>query len=120
MRQNPKGVVYTHRSLYLHALAMAHPADTAVRVEYRALRSPRVVHRLNLFTVDKDTHDVKNDAEAQTRFGAALDAAVLHVRGARDGCFPAAPASSCGCPPFCHARDICRVKDGPKQSGGTR
>ena len=106
--------------LYLHALAMAHPADTAVRVEYRALRSPRVVHRLNLFTVDKDTHDVKNDAEAQTRFGAALDAAVLHVRGARDGCFPAAPASSCGCPPFCHARDICRVKDGPKQSGGTR
>lgn len=106
--------------LYLHALTTEHPADTAVRVEYRALRKPAVVHRLNLFTVAKDTHDVQEDAGAQARFEEALDAAVLHVRGARDGCFPAAPASSCGCPPYCHARDICRVKDGPKQSGGTR
>jgi len=106
--------------LYLHALTTAHPADTAVRVEYRALRSPRIVHRLNLFTVDRDTHDVKEDVEAQAQLDAALDAAVLHVRGARDGCFPAAPASSCGCPPYCHAWDICRVKDGPKPSGGSR
>jgi len=106
--------------LYLHALTTANPDDQAVRVEYRALRSPRVVHCLNLFTVDKDTHDVMEDTGAQARLDAALDAAVLHVRGARDGCFPAAPASSCGCPPFCHAWDICRVKDGPKQSGGRR
>jgi hypothetical protein len=89
-------------------------------VEYRALRRPAVVHRLNLFTVEKNAHDVKEDAGAQARLEKALDDAVLHVRGVRDGCFPAAPASSCGCPPFCHARDICRVKGGPKQSGGTR
>ena len=106
--------------LYLHALTTVHPADTAVRVEYRALRRPAVVHRLNLFTVEKNAHDVKEDAGAQARLEKALDDAVLHVRGVRDGCFPAAPASSCGCPPFCHARDICRVKGGPKQSGGTR
>ncbi|MGH7625538.1 MAG: PD-(D/E)XK nuclease family protein [Gemmatimonadaceae bacterium] len=106
--------------LYLHALQQMHAGDTPVRVEYRALRSPEIIHSLNLYSVAKGTTAPAQDAEAVAQLDAALDAAALHVRGARDGCFPAAPAGSCGCPPFCHAWDICRVKDGPKQLGWSR
>ena len=45
--------------------------------------------------------------------GRGLTAAVLvwvAIRlAAREGHFPVAPAPSCGCPPFCHGREICRV-----------
>jgi RecB family exonuclease len=99
--------------LYLHALQQVHAGDMPVRVEYRALRSPEIIHSLNLYSVAKGTTAPEENARAVALLDAALDAAALHVRGARDGCFPAAPARSCGCPPFCHARDICRVKDGP-------
>jgi hypothetical protein len=44
----------------------------------------------------------------------ALDAVAEHVKHARTGQFPAEPAKSCKCPPFCHALDICRVAGGPR------
>jgi hypothetical protein len=73
-----------------------------------------VAHSLELYKVDRKTKVLHEDAAGRARLESALDAAVMHVRAARDGTFPAAPKASCGCPPFCHAWDICRVKGGPR------
>jgi hypothetical protein len=47
------------------------------------------------------------------KYEAARDAIAGVVKDSRAGRYPAAPAPSCKCPDFCHAREICRVKDGP-------
>ena len=100
--------------LYAYALGQIRPGAETVRVEYRALKKPRAVHSLELFTYDGRSRGVREDESAADRMEEALDAVVRHVRAAREGSFPVRPASSCNCPPFCHALEICRIPGGPR------
>ncbi|MGH2669612.1 MAG: PD-(D/E)XK nuclease family protein, partial [bacterium] len=97
--------------LYAWALSVLRPGATAARVEYRAIKQPKRVHSLSLVRVGKA--GVAEGVEERSRMDGALDAVARHVRRIRAGEFPAAPAPSCNCPPFCHAWDICRVRGGP-------
>ena len=97
--------------LYAHALAQLRPGWAVARVEYRAVKHAERLHLLNLVRVRRGAPE--NDQEAAARLEASLAAAIGHVRTVRSGAFPAAPAPSCHCPPFCHAWDICRVAGGP-------
>ena len=74
------------------------------------------MQRLQLREYDKQTKEVVDADEGMARMEAALDAAARHVRRVRAGEFPADPPESCGCPSFCHARDICRVAGGPRDA----
>ena len=87
------------------------------RIEYRALKQCCPVHSLELYQVDRKSHEIRPNEEAQEKLDRALEAVADHVLKARGGQFPAQPAESCGCPPFCHAWDICRVKGGPRRTG---
>ena len=100
--------------LYAHALAGLQAGARVARVQYRTLRPPQVAHSLELYRIDRKTKVLHQEAEGMARMASALDAVVSHVRAARGGSFPAAPKPSCGCPRFCHAWDICRVKGGPR------
>jgi ATP-dependent helicase/DNAse subunit B len=104
--------------LYAHALEALRPGWEIARVEYEALKSPRSVHPLELYTIDKKTHTVDKNEEAADKMQAALDKAIAHVRQIRDGEFPAEPPGSCNCPPWCHGRDICRIHGGPRELHG--
>jgi hypothetical protein len=72
------------------------------------------VHSLELFTIDKKSNRLNEDAQAAHEWQGALDQAIRHVRRARAGEFPAAVPPSCNCAPWCHGRDICRVPGGPR------
>ena len=98
--------------LYAHALRVLRPGARVARVEYRAIKQAARLHRLSLVRVRRTV--VTDDPEAEARMEDALRAAVRHVSRIVTGEFPAAPAPSCGCPPFCHAWDICRVAGGPR------
>jgi hypothetical protein len=98
--------------LYAYALTKEHPGATIARVEYRALRKPEAVHRLELYQVTKA--GLVENAEAVERMERALDAVADHVKRARSGEFPAEPAESCGCPSFCASLEICRIPGGPR------
>jgi len=100
--------------LYAYALTQLRPGAVVSRVEYRALKQACTVHALELEQVDRRTHELLSDDEAREKYERALDAVAGHVRAVRAGCFPARPAPSCGCPPFCTGRDICRVPGGPR------
>jgi hypothetical protein len=100
--------------LYAHALTALRPGAEVARVEYRELRKGEPVHRLELVQVKRRTHSLEAAPDARAKLDTALDAVAEHVLRIRAGAFPAAPAESCGCPPFCHALEICRVKDGPR------
>lgn len=106
--------------LYAHALEEANPADVLVRVEYRAIRTRERVHTLELYRVDTGTNPPTAEADPGERdkMERALDAAAGHVLRVRAGRFPARPAPSCCCPPFCPAWDICRTRGGPHTSRG--
>jgi hypothetical protein len=97
--------------LYAHALARLRPGSDVSRVEYRAIKQAQRLHSLSLIRVKKA--GVDSDAEAAALMESALSAAVQHVRRVGGGEFPAAPAPSCHCSPYCQAWDICRVKGGP-------
>ncbi len=97
--------------MYAHALTQLRPGVAVSRVEYRAIRHAIRVHLLSLFKVSRK--GIQPDEVGQARMDAALDAALGHAREVGAGRFPARPARSCGCPPFCHAWDICRVAGGP-------
>jgi hypothetical protein len=100
--------------LYAEALKARFPGAKTARVEYRALKGKKVVHQLELYEFDKNSHRAVGDEEGEAKLEAALDAVADHVRTARSGQFPVRPAESCGCPSFCHAIEICRVAGGPK------
>lgn len=102
--------------LYAYALSQLRPDDTVARVEYRAIKQRKTVHSLELYQVDRKTHEIIADGEAQARLETALDAVAGHVQRARRGEFPAAPAESCGCPDFCPSIEICRVPGGPRKA----
>ncbi len=99
--------------LYAHALTRLEAGRKVSRVEYRALKQGEAVHTLQLYEIDAKSRALVHCREGAERLEHALDAAVRHVQRVRAGEYPADPAPSCGCPPFCHARDICRVKGGP-------
>lgn len=98
--------------LYATALLSLMPDAKISRVEYRTLRGGADKVPLQLVVVEGDK--LALDTEGAARMGGALDAVVRHVTAVRGGAFPVRPAPSCGCPPFCHAWDICRVPGGPR------
>jgi RecB family exonuclease len=102
--------------LYALALTLLRPGHAVVRTEYRAIRQCETVHPLNLYQIERRSNLLLPDAEARGKLEGALDAVAQHVRNARDGVYPAAPAPSCQCPDWCHAWEICRVKGGPKSA----
>ena len=99
--------------LYATALLALMPDAKISRVEYRTVRGETIKVPLQLVLVEGDKPAL--DAEGAARMGSALDAVVRHVSNVRGGAFPVRPAPSCGCPPFCHAWDICRVPGGPRR-----
>lgn len=104
--------------LYAHALQALRPGWDIARVEYEALKSPKSVHSLELYTIDKKNHTVDRNPDAADKMEMALDQAVAHVRQIRGGEFPADPPATCNCPPWCHGRDICRIHGGPRELRG--
>jgi hypothetical protein len=102
--------------LYAHALTQLRPDHAVPGWKYRAIKQRKTVHSLELYQVDRKTHEIIADEEAQARLEAALDAVAGHVQRARRGEFPAAPAESCGCPAFCPSIEICRVPGGPRKA----
>jgi len=102
--------------LYAHALAGEYPDKRVSRVEYRAIRQRERVHRLQLYEVDVQRRVIVPSDEGTVRMAESLDAAVRVVQQVRDGRFPADPPPSCGCPDYCHARDVCRVAGGPRKA----
>jgi hypothetical protein len=101
--------------LYAHALRTLRPKQEIARVEYQALKQPKQVHSLELYTIDRKSARLEPDVEADKQWQGALDHAVAHVRRARGGEFSADPPKSCKCPPWCHGRDICRIPNGPRE-----
>ena len=101
--------------LYAHALAQHRRGAVVSRVEYRAIKHCTTAHSLELYQVDRRTGKVERNDEAHEKMERALDAVAAHVLAARGGLFPVRPASSCGCPPFCVSRDLCRVPGGPRE-----
>ena len=97
--------------LYAAALMELRPNDLISRMEYRTIRSPKIVHQLSLAPVKAKA--IQEATEAEEKLRLALAAAGARVAEIRDGAFPAAPTRSCGCSPYCPARDICRVPGGP-------
>lgn len=102
--------------LYAHALTQLMPGARVSRTEYRTIRKPQSAHTLQLVAIENPNKAPRlaEDVEAKARMEGALDAAAEHVAAVRAGRYPAKPADSCMCPPFCHAWDVCRVKGGPK------
>jgi ATP-dependent helicase/DNAse subunit B len=101
--------------LYAHALTTLRPGSVVSRVEYRALKQRETLHSLQLVSVNRKTKELRTGGDEQEQMEAALDAVVRHVKQVRGGAFPAEPPPTCGCPSFCHARDICRVAGGPRE-----
>jgi len=100
--------------LYAHALGQLLPGGRVARTEYRALVQRERVHALELQQVDKKTQVRYMNREDGARMEAALDAVIDHVKRIRAGEFPATPAPSCKCPPYCHGWEICRTAGGPR------
>lgn len=101
--------------LYAAALQQLRPQDLVARMEYRTLRSPEVVHPLSLAPVARGA--IQDATDAEQKLADALDAAGTRVLQVRSAQLPADPAPSCGCSPYCPARDICRIPGGPVEVG---
>jgi ATP-dependent helicase/DNAse subunit B len=100
--------------LYAHALEQLLPGRRISSIEYRALIQRERVHALELHQVDRKTGVRYSSEEDNARMDSALDAVIGHVQRIRAGEFPARPAPSCQCPPFCHGWEICRTAGGPR------
>jgi len=101
--------------LYAAALRKLYPESLLSRMEYRTLRNPKPVHSLSLAPLKKG--EVQDATEAEDKLSSALDAAGRCIADVRSGELPANPAPSCGCSPYCPARDICRIPNGPVSNG---
>lgn len=101
--------------LYAAALRQLNPDDLLARMEYRTVRKPEAVHTLSLAPVKAKA--VQDAPDAESKLSGALDAAGRRVEQVRAGELPASPAASCGCSPYCPARDICRIPGGPVELG---
>ena len=108
--------------LYAEVLRQLFPEDTLTRLEYRTLRLPRTVHDLQFTALEKpdrktNMRTVSDNPDAAVKFSAALAAAAARVQQVLRAEFPTDPAPSCGCSPFCSARDVCRIPGGPVSTG---
>ena len=101
--------------LYAAALQQLRPDSLVARMEYRAIRKPKPIHTLSLAPVKGG--EVQDAPEAEEKLAKALDDAARRVSEVRRGELPANPAPSCGCSPYCPARDICRIPGGPVDLG---
>jgi superfamily I DNA/RNA helicase len=99
--------------LYAHALEQTTGMQVA-RIEYRAIKQRKTAHSVELYSIPKS--GLTRNPKEHERMKRALEAAGRHVAAARAGEFPAQPARSCGCPPFCQSWDICRVRNGPRKA----
>jgi superfamily I DNA/RNA helicase/RecB family exonuclease len=99
--------------LYAWVLTQLRPGVEVARAEYRSIRQREIVHPLHLHRIERRTGALYSDAGDTAKLDRALDAVARHVGDARAGLHPARPAPSCGCPSFCHAWEICRVRGGP-------
>ena len=108
--------------LYARVLQLRYPEQTLARLEYRTLKKPKAVHTLEFVKVQSVGKGksagkaAELNPEADDALAEALDHAGRRVRQARDGEFPADPAQSSGCSPYCVARDICRIPGGPVEA----
>ena len=109
--------------LYAKALGVVRPEQQLARLEYRTLRRPEAVHTLDFLRPAKPKNPKRPEAGepelvdgADERLDSAMSHAARRVLMARHGEFAAAPAPSCGCSPYCVARDICRVPGGPREA----
>jgi hypothetical protein len=100
--------------LYAMALEHAEPAAVMARIEYRVLRTGKSALSLGLVGVDPKAKAIEPDDQAAERYERSRMAIPAAIRRARGGAFPAEPAPSNGCPPFCPALDTCRIRGGPK------
>ncbi|MEN8374017.1 MAG: PD-(D/E)XK nuclease family protein [Gemmatimonadota bacterium] len=101
--------------LYAAALEQLRPGQEIARLEYRTISNRNVKHQLPLVTVAKGDEELVRDPAQASRRERALEAAARQAAEVRAGRFPARPAPSCGCPPYCQGWDICRVPGGPKR-----
>ena len=112
--------------LYAYALTQIKSDVEVSRVEYRPLRETKPgatpgkarPHCMQLYQVDRKTGVLNWCEEDAAKMERALDSVCEHVLNARRGKFPVSPAPSCGCPPYCHAYDVCRVS--PEAREGKR
>jgi ATP-dependent helicase/DNAse subunit B len=98
--------------LYAWALTQIRPGSRVARVEYRSIRKPGRAHTLPLYKYQEQR--LVEDEKAREQYETALRNVAQKVRDSRAGKFPPDPPRSCNCPPFCHARDICRIPGGPR------
>jgi RecB family exonuclease len=98
--------------LYAMALEQLRPGARAALVEYRTIKGRERVHTLPLYRFEKQV--LSEDDEARDQHESALKHVARHIRAARGGEFAADPPSTCNCPSFCPARDICRIPGGPR------
>ncbi len=101
--------------LYAAALQQLRPNDLLARMEYRSIRPPKPVHSLSFAPLKKG--ELQDAPEAGEKLAAALGAAGKRIADVRAGVLPADPAVSCGCSPYCPARDVCRIPGGPVEAG---
>ena len=101
--------------LYAYALAAKIPGARAVRVEYRALKKPEGGPFARAVQVRQERRGARCGRRRATRSSrprwTPSPPTSAPPAPASSRCVPAA---SCGCPPFCHALEICRVPGGPE------
>ncbi len=106
--------------LYAAVLRRQFPDLQLSHMEYRTLRTPKVVHQLkfvNMKNAANKPSTLEINATAEEQLTEALNAAARRVTMARSGELPTNPTPSCGCSPYCPARDVCRVPGGPVDTG---
>ncbi len=101
--------------LYAAVLRQRRSGDLLARMEYRTIRDPKPVHSLSFAPLNKG--ELQDAPEAGEKLDAALSAAGRRIAQVRAGDLPADPAPSCGCSPYCPARDVCRIPGGPVEAG---
>ncbi len=108
--------------LYAEVLRRQFPELQLSHMEYRTLRTPKPVHQLKFVNVKntaKKPSTLEINATAEEQLTEALNAAARRVKMVRGGELPTNPTPSCGCSPYCPARDVCRVPGGPVDAGWT-
>ncbi len=108
--------------LYAAVLRQQFPESTISHMEYRTLRNPKPVHQLKFVKIKnaaKKPSTLEINPEAEEQMTEALNAAARRVNMARSGVLPTNPTRSCGCSPYCPARDVCRIPGGPVNTGYT-
>ncbi len=106
--------------LYAAVLRLQYPDSLLAHMEYRTLRTPKVVHQLkfvNIRNAAKKLSTLEINPTAEEQLDAAMNAAARRIEMVRNGELPTNPTLSCGCSPYCPARDVCRVPGGPVDTG---